>query len=64
MRLRNVLISYMVRLDGGRRWAISRPAYLIHCALLRKPTKGLNCNGMHGELSTDPRFIVAVRIAS
>ena len=64
MPLRHILISYRVRLDGGRQWAISRPVYLIHCALLRKPTKGSNCNGTHGELSTDPQFIVAVRIAS
>jgi len=27
MKLRHVLISYRVRLDGGRRWAHSWPAY-------------------------------------
>ena len=27
MKLGHVLISYRVRLDGGRRWAKSRPAY-------------------------------------
>ena len=27
MKLDHVLISYRVRLDGGRRWAKSRPAY-------------------------------------
>jgi hypothetical protein len=27
MKLSHVLISYRVRLDGGRRWAKSQPAY-------------------------------------
>src|SRR5262249_44653756 len=35
---------------GGRRL---EPATLICCALLRKPTKRLNCNGNQGSLSTE-----------
>lgn len=39
---------------GGRN---SNPPTYIHCALLRKPTKGANSNGMHGDLSTESRPI-------
>ena len=46
---------------GGR---TRDPPTYIHCALLRKPTKGSNCNGTRGELSTEPRLIAVVRIAS
>src|SRR5690242_21268726 len=38
---------------GGRTF---EPAYLVRCALLRKPTKGLNCNGIQGGLSTECRL--------
>lgn len=35
---------------GGRNL---EPAYLVRCALLRKPTKGSNCNGFYAGLSTE-----------
>ena len=34
---------------GGRSYY---PPTSVRCALLRKPTKGSDCNGMHGGLST------------
>ena len=57
MRVRHVLISYRVRLDGGRRWAYYDPPTSIRCALLRMPVKGCDSNGMYGKLSTEPRLI-------
>ncbi len=47
---------------GGRLIMTRLPT--IHCALLRKPPKGPNCNGMHGELSTKSQLIVAVPAAN
>ena len=59
----SLIVSYLVvsTADVGGR---DRDAHLfIHCALLRKPIEGANCNGMYGELSTEPRSIAVVHIA-
>ena len=60
MRVRHVLISYRVRLDGGRD---RNPPTSIRYALLREPTKGCDFSGMCEELSTELRLSVIVRIA-
>src|SRR5262249_43260823 len=46
----------LVRGSSRRRASVGvtlEPAYLVRCTLLRKPTKGLNCNGIWGSLSTN-----------
>jgi hypothetical protein len=63
MRVRHILISYRVRLDGGRRWRDGHPPTSIRYALLREPTKGCDFSGMCEELSTEPWLSVIVRIA-
>ncbi len=60
MRVRHVLISYRVRLDGGRD---RNPPTSIRYALLRKPAKGCDSSGMCGELSIEPRLTVIARVA-
>src|SRR5687767_7147139 len=42
------------RFDGGHRWAYSRAHHPHALARLRKPIKGLNCNGIRARLSTEP----------
>ena len=44
----------IVRGPSRRRASVGlfKPAYLVRYALLRKPTKGANCNGLPGRLST------------
>jgi len=46
---------------GGR---TRDPPTSIRYTLLRKPTKGANCNGIYRELSTDPRLTVVVHTAN
>ena len=46
------ILSYVVVSKAGVGGHTLEPACLSHRALLRKPTKGLNCNGIRARLST------------
>jgi hypothetical protein len=63
MPLRDVLIRIGFVSTAGVGGRVRNPPTSIRYTLLRKPTKGANCNGMCRELSTEPRLSVVVHNA-
>lgn len=64
MRLGHVLIRIGFVSTAGVGGPNRDPPTSIRYALLRKPAKGPDFNGMYGELSTEPWLIVVVHTAS